>query len=258
MSESTTAAPATTETPAEQPSPRRAASGHSAWAMASVFIVLFLIVGIPLGYVAITWSKAVANAPQQLTSTISQAAAEAVRPKLTMNEVVVNSLQDLHKENKLVVFTADVSADVTREEGSSSWGVYWGTNVARVRVRDAHVNYVVDLSKLETSDFIFNDQAKVLSIFIPRPRIDNDMVAIDPAKIETLDLRGGWARFDKQDTRDNAIAELRPKAIIQAQAPFVKELAMNSGIDTTAHLLQPMADALNRDGVTLRVSYKTD
>ncbi len=227
-------------------------SRRSAWPLALVLLALIFVVGVPAAYLVI----AAANAPGRMVKTFSEEAAEAFRPKLTINEVVLNSISDLHKESKLVVFTTDISTDVTREEGDTSWGMYWGTNVARVAIKNARVQYVIDLSKLETSDFIYNDQAKVLAISLPRPHVDGAMVAIDPGQIQTLDLRGGWARFDKGETREHAIAELRPKIVAQAQQPFVYELAQSAGIETATHLMQPLADAVAKDGVTVRVTYR--
>jgi hypothetical protein len=232
---------------AKTPKPRSAA-----WPVAAVLITLILVVGGPVAYLVIR----AATAPGRLVDSLSRAAADAARPKVSIRDVVITSITDLHKENKLVVLTTDVSTDVTREEGSSSWGVYWGTNVARVAVKNAKVQYVIDTGAMQTSDFIYNDQAKVLSITFPRPHIDTTMVAIDPAQIMTLDLRGGWARFDKQDTKDHALAELRPKILTQASAPYLREIAETRGIEAATKLLQPMADTLSRDGVTVRVVYR--
>ena len=228
----------------------------AAWAVAAVMVTIVLLIGVPAAYMVITWSHAVATAPGRLVGTLSQAAADAVRPRVTINEIVLNSISDLHQENKLVVYTADVSTDVTREEGSVSWGMYWGTNVARVAVRDARVQYVIDLDKVSSSDFLYTADVKVLSLSLPRPRIDMSMVAIDPANVQTLDLRGGWARWDKQDTRDHALAELRPKIIAQANARYIRELADTHGLDAAAQLLQPLADTISHDGIKLHVSYR--
>lgn len=241
------------DTPSPSPAPAQpAVRSSSAWPLAVVLLALILVVGAPAAYFLIS----AANAPARMTQTISQAAAEALRPKLTMNEIVLNTIADLHKETKLVVFTAEVSTDVTREEGDTRWGLYWGTNVARVAVKNARVQYVIDLDRVETSDFIYSEDAKVLAVMLPKPHVDTSMVAIDPGAVQTLDLRGGWARFDKQETRDHAIAELRPKILSQAQAPFVRELAEAAGVDSATRLMQPLASTLARDGVMVKVSYR--
>ena len=76
------------------------------------------------------------------------------------------------------------------------------------------------------------------------------------AKIQTVDLRGGWARFNKYETRDNAIAELKPKVINEAQAPFVQKMAADAGLETMTHFLQPLADNLTKEGATVKVVYQ--
>jgi hypothetical protein len=238
--------------PAPPPSP---APHRNPWPLALVLLALILVVGGPFAYIAITWSNKVATAPARMLQTFTDAAAEAARPKLTMNEIVLNTISDVQKKQKLVVFETVVNADITREEGASSWGVYWGTNVARVAVKDARVQYVIDLDGLSTSNFVYNEEAKVLTIAVPRPHIDTTMVSIDPARIQTLDLRGGWARFDKQETRTNAIASLRPQVIAQAQAPFVQKLAAESGIEMMTQFLNPLAGTLSKEGAQVKIVY---
>jgi hypothetical protein len=232
--------------------PPSAPRASAAWPVVSIFLTLILVVGLPVAYLVIH----AATAPGRFLSTLSQAAADALRPKLTINEIVLNSISDVRKEDKLVVMSAGISTDVMREEGSSSWGIYWGTNVARVAVKDARVQYVIDCGQLETSDYVYNEPARVLSVTFPRPHVDTSMVDIDPGRVETLDLRGGWARFDKEDTKDHALAELRPKIVSQAQVPYIRELAEARGIESAGKLLQPLASALSRDGVSVHVAYR--
>ncbi len=164
----------------------------------------------------------------------------------------------MHKDAKLIVLKTTVDADVSREE-SSNWGYwYWGTNVARVAVKGANVQYVIDLANIGTSDFLYDDAAKTMTIILPRPHIDTDMVSIDPAKIQTLDLRGGWMRWDKQDTREHAMSELKPKIIIEASKPFLKKQAAEAGEDAMKTLLSPMAQNLGKDGIKIEVKYRGD
>ena len=230
----------------------------AAWAVAAVFIVGMLIAGIPIVYLIISWGNAARAAPGKMGDAISRLAADAVQPRINVREIVVSGIEDLKRQNKLVVLTTVVSADVTREEGSSSWMVYWGTNVARVAVRDAHVQYTIDLSTLATSDFIFDPDTKTLHVTLPRPTLDLQMVSIDPSKIETLDLRGGWARLDKRDTWDHAVAELKPKVIVEASRPFIRRQAEDAGRKDIAQLLQPLAAALTPGAppAKLDISYR--
>jgi hypothetical protein len=212
------------------------------------------VLGGPFAYLVLTWSHSLS--PGRMVDTLASAAAEAARPKIFIHEVVLSAISDARRQSKLVVFETTVNADVTREENASSWGIYWGTNTARVTVRGARVQYVIDVGGLDTSNFHYDEAAKVLTVTVPKPRIDTSMVSIDPAKIQTVDLRGGWARFNKYETRDNAIAELKPKVINEAQAPFVQKMAADAGLETMTHFLQPLADNLTKEGATVKVVYQ--
>src|SRR5438552_2261166 len=89
----------------------------SSWPVAIVLITLLLVVGGPLGYVLISWSHRVATAPGRIADAISAAAVEVLQPKIDIHQVVMNSVADLKKESKLVVYTAKVNADITQQEG---------------------------------------------------------------------------------------------------------------------------------------------
>ena len=238
------------------PTPARPGRFGTPWAVAAVFIVGILVAGVPFGILVVTWGNTVAGAPRRMGAAFTQMAADALRPQVTIHTIVVSNVEDLKRRAKLVVLEPVVSADVTREEGDSSWGMYWGTNVARVAVKDAHAQYVIDLDHMETSDYLYDDSDKTLRVLVPKPHLDVDMVSIDPAKIETLDLRGGWARWDKQDTKDRAIAELKPSVIVQANKPFIREQANEAGIQAMAGLLSPLAQALKPDGIKVEVQYQ--
>lgn len=227
----------------------------SAWPMAAVFITFILMVGGPIAYVLISWNRAAINAPAKIVQTLSNFAADAARPKINVNELVLTSLGDLHKQSKLVVLKTSINADVTRDEASSRFGIYWGTNTARVLVKDARVQYYIDLAKTSTMNYRFDAASNVLTLTLPKPRLDTEMVGIDPGQISTLDLRGGWARFDKAATRENAILELRPTIITQANAPLVKKQAEEAGREAMGAWLRPLTDSLNKQGVRLRVEY---
>jgi hypothetical protein len=235
--------------PVGSPTGRR---GSWAWPVATVMVALILVVGVPVAYLMMR----AAALPGRLATTLAQAAAEAVRPKVSIQQVVATSVGEVRQENKLVVMTAAISTDVTRQEAITSWGMYWGTNVARVAVKDARVQWVIDCNKMQPSDYSYNEGTKVLSVNFPRPHVDASMVAIDPGRVLTLDLRGGWARFDKDETRDHALAEMRPTIIAQASALHLRECAEGRGMEATTKLLQPLAATLSRDGVTVRVAWR--
>ena len=228
----------------------------TSWAVAAVLVAGILTVGIPLGVAFLMWNRAAIDAPKNLGDAMRGFATDVLQPKVTVNEVVFASIQDMQRQQKLVVLQTTVDADVTREEGSTSWGMYWGTNVARVAVKGAHVQYAIDLSSLGTSDFTYNESAKTLTVTLPPPHLDTAMIAIDPGQIQTLDLRGGWMRWNKQETRDNAIAELKPKIIIQANTPFMQKEARDAGQEAITRFLAPLMTNLTKEGVKLNVVYR--
>lgn len=240
---------------AGQGAPRRISAS---WGVVIALVTLLVLVGVPLAYVFILWNRAAINAPTQVGNAIAHFAAEAVRPQVTINEIVFGSVQDLHREAKLVVLKATIDADVTREEGSSSWGMYWGTNVARVAVKGAKVQYTIDLQNMGTSDYQYDDSTKTMTVLLPHPHVDTEMVSIDPAGIQTLDLRGGWMRWNKYDTRDHAISELKPKIIIEANKPFLRKEADASGKEAMTKLLSPLVENLGKQGVGVQVKYRDE
>ena len=225
----------------------------TSWPKAAVIITLLLVIGAPLAYVMISWNRAALDAPGRMMSALG----EAVRPRININQIVLTSIGDLHRVSKLVVLKTNVAADVTRDESSSSWGMYWGTNTARDIVKDAHVQFLIDLEAIGTSNYVYDESKKTLILVVPAPRLDPD-VSIDPATIQTVDLRGGWARWDKTDTRDDAIKELVPTVIIQANSPLLKKEAKEAGIEAMTNWCKPLADTLAQDGVTLTVKYEED
>jgi hypothetical protein len=222
------------------------------WAFASVLIVMMVIGGLLVYYITSHTFHAMRSVPNALR----EFATDVGRPKFVVHEVVVSTVEDAHRQSKLVVLNAKVNADVTRMEGSSRWGIYWGTNTARVVVRDARVQYTIDLAGLGSSDFDYNEKTKVLTVTVPRPQIDTQMVSIDPSKIETLDLTGGWARFNKRETWDHAVAELVPKVILEGSRPLVRKEADEAGKEAMLNLLQPLADRVSKEGVSIAVKYR--
>jgi len=223
-----------------------------AWAFALMAVVVILTVGFLTWYIAAGWFTTMKKVPDQ----IREFAANVARPKVVINEVVMSSVEDVRRQNKLVVLKVTVTADVTRQEGSSSWGMYWGTNTARVVARDARAQYYIDLAGIGTSDFVYDEKAKTVTVTVPRPQLDTQMGSIDPSKIQTLDLSGGWMRWNKRETWERAVAELVPKVITEASRPIWRKQAEDAGKEAMMGLLRPMSDTVGKDGVVVEVRYR--
>jgi len=250
MSEQT-ALTTTTEAPIQPASPGPAKKPVKPRGFPYVPVLIILLAGVPLGYVFIKWNRAAMDAPGRFFDAIS----DVVRPKINVNQIVLTSIGDLHKEARLVVLKTSVTADVTRDETYTHWGIYWGTNTARVIAPNAQVQYYIDLSAVGTSNYVYDEASKSLTLTLPPPKLDTDF-SIDPSKIQVPDLRSGWNRWDKDETKDNAVKDLFPALLIQARSPLLLKEAREDGIEAMENWLKPLADTLAKDGVTLVVKYK--
>jgi hypothetical protein len=226
--------------------------GSRAWAFATVAIAL-IVAGVFLcWYVMSPW----VGAAKAMPATVREFVADVARPNIHIREIALSSVADVKRESKLVVLQSTINVDITREESGSSWGIYWGTNTARIRA-GATVQYVIDLNNLGTADVEFSEASKTVTIQVPRPILDGTMVDMDPSKVETLDLSGGWMRFDKRDTWDRALAELRPKVIQQASKDtLLQKEANESGREKLEQLFNGLANELRKEGVTVQVRYR--
>ncbi|HVS73215.1 MAG TPA: hypothetical protein VHQ47_18310 [Phycisphaerae bacterium] len=132
-----------------------------------------------------------------------------------------SNIKNVLKENKYVPLTVITTVEIDRSDSYKSWGIYWGTNVAKVRASNVRIQYMMDMGDLQTSDVSLDTSAVParLTIYAPTPRVDEDMVAIDPTQIETS-IDGGWMRWDKAKTLADAVNDLKGAAIKQARAGF--------------------------------------
>lgn len=151
-------------------------------------------------------------------------------------------IEDVLKENKYVPLTVITTVEINRSDTYKSWGVYWGTNVAQVRATGVRLQYMMDMGELQTSD-ITVDAASVparVIIFAPTPRVDENMVVIDPLGIETS-VNGGWMRWDKAKTLTDAIGDLKSRAIVQAKKEYLLDAAKAQGKKNIEGLLRAAA-----------------
>ena len=196
MSQQIANIPATPATPAAAaPATPLAKKSTTSWAVAAVLVAGILTLGIPLGIAFVMWNRAAVDAPRHLGDAMRSFATEVLQPRGHRQRSYLRQHSGHAASAKLVVLQTTVDADVTRER-ASGWGMYWGTNVARVAVRGAHVQYAIDLSSLGTSDFTYNESARTSPSRSPR-HLDTAMIAIDPGQIQTLDLRGGWMQLEQ-------------------------------------------------------------
>lgn len=234
---------------------------HWPWAFVIVAVAALTCVSAPIVafvYLAHRTAQTVVSLPDRAVNAATRAAADAVRPHIDITTITTTAITSFQKKSKLVVLETQVDVDITKAEGLRSWGVYWGTNKVRLIARENRVQYFIPLEQISTGDFVYNESAQTLTLTVPPPRLDQEMVSVqsDPAKIYATEYTGGWARWDKADTLKHAQEALRPAVIAQGRAPLVQEEANRRGIEAVRAFLEPLLTNVTKDGVKLEVVYR--
>jgi hypothetical protein len=177
---------------------------------------------------------------------------DAFRPSIDSRVVLSGTLNELQAEGKLVVLTADVTAD---SESSTSRRILLdlidaGTTSARVRA-PARVQYVISLDEITREDFSYDPEIGRLLLVLPSPRLDTAIVEVstDPDEVEVY-REVGWLRLDAFSGRyneDRARRSLREAAIEAGRSgPWMSE-AQESARREVHRLLAPLVEALRED-----------
>lgn len=127
-------------------------------------------------------------------------------------------VSSIRSEAKYVVASQTLTVTVERAETYQGWwGIYLGTTTARVRVDDCRVQYVLPSDQISMDDFVFDRSRNTLTVTLPRPRLDLDIVDIptDPAKW-WKQSSSGWARFNKADVLQEAQKAVRTQTLVAA------------------------------------------
>jgi hypothetical protein len=228
-----------------------AAKTRSLWPLAFVLVALAIIgsgtfivlrvigIGEKVGESAVT-------APNKLMATL----ADAFKPKVTVNTVINSTLQSLKHDPKLVVLTASVNVEITKESEKTLWGlVDMGKTKARIKAYGNKVQYVVPMQGLSEKDFVYDDVHKRIVVTIPPPQFDDEIVEVqsNPAMME-IETDVGWGRLDKfsgELLRDTARRDLRPAVVREGKSDLLLEKARMNARSAVQKILQPMAESLN-------------
>lgn len=209
--------------------------------VAATLIILRLVgVGEKMG-------QSAANVPGKLVSTI----ADAFKPKVSYSTVINSTLQSLKHDPKLVVMTASVNVEITKESDKTLWGmVDMGKSKARIKAYGNKVQYVVPMDSLSVTNFFYDDIHKRIVVTVPPPRFDEEIVEVqsNPAMME-IETEVGWGRLDKfsgELLRDAARRDLRPAVVREGKNELLMEKARSNARKTVQKMLQPMAESLNQ------------
>jgi hypothetical protein len=183
------------------------------WAFTLVIIVLILT----LGYLGISALETAEN---------------IIRPerKVTIDSIIYSTIGELKKESKIVVMTGEVNLSVKRSHTKFFSRLNLGTTAVEVLVPKNKVQYVIPTDAISEESFRWNDETGEVSIEIPTPVIDEEIVEIqsDPSLIKVRkDI--GWGRFEsrsgeflerqiRQDLRSLVIEEGKGNKLMLEQA----------------------------------------
>lgn len=135
---------------------------------------------------------------------------------------VSTSLVALEQQNRLTVFSAELSPVVASEDSR-----YLGTlNSRQVAVIPARVDYAIDLSQLGRQRMVWDEVRQQLDVTLPP--LDISRPNLDEARAQYL-REGIWITREAQDklTRDNTRAAER-QAREQARNPVLLDLARSA------------------------------
>lgn len=183
------------------------------WAFTLVIIVLILT----LGYFG---------------TSVLETAENIIRPerKVTIDSIIYSTIGELKKESKIVVMTGEVNLSVKRSHTKFFSRLNLGTTVVEVLVPKNKVQYVIPTNVISEESFHWNDETGEVSIEIPTPVIDEEIVEIqsDPSLIKVR-KKIGWGRLEsrsgeflerqiRQDLRSLVIEEGKGNQLMLEQA----------------------------------------
>jgi hypothetical protein len=183
------------------------------WAFTLVIIVLILT----LGYFGISALETAEN---------------IIRPerKVTIDSIIYSTIGELKKESKIVVMTGEVNLSVKRSHTKFFSRLNLGTTAVEVLVPQNKVQYVIPTNAISEESFRWNDETGEVSIEIPTPVIDEEIVEIqsDPSLIKVR-KEIGWGRLEsrsgeflerqiRQDLRSLVIEEGKGNKLMLEQA----------------------------------------
>jgi len=126
-------------------------------------------------------------------------------------KVLSTTVDSLHNENKLLVFSYKGTASVTAERS-----VWWILGGHQDLIVPAVVPYYLDLSQLTLGDVSYNEKQKIVTVSLPRPVLGD--IAFQPENATTIN--GGllsWSQEQVDALNKMNYSNARRAMIKQAQ-----------------------------------------
>jgi len=236
----------------------------AAWAVASVFIVGILAAAYVIYSVVYSLSSDAIRTGGEVDRTVAQEAssvperfANALRPNVNVNTVMSSAIENVKRDGKLVVMTAEVDVEINKVSEKVIWEMLrLGDTTVRLRVRDNKVQYVVPMDGLTPDHVAFNPELNALVVTVPTPRLDETVVEVqsNPDFVEEQ-TELGWGRWSSADfLMSEAKRELRDAVLREGANPLLREKAAKEGEAAIRNLFDGLRPHL-RDGVTIQVQF---
>lgn len=180
---------------------------------------------------------------------------EFARPRSSVASVIDGAVWELKRECKLAVLTVAVTGDVRKSSTKYLYGIDLGTTTVWVKAY-GRVQYVVPLEAVSAESFHYDAQERRLHVTLPPPRLDRDMVAVDPARIVVM-KEIGWARLNRYSGRyleARAKEELVSELIRAGSHELLRAKACDQARLAVGRLLGPAIDRL-QNGTVLELQF---
>jgi hypothetical protein len=224
-------------------------------AVVMLLILLGVIIAVTvLAVKAMRFASRLAETPARIAEAPGKfvaGLAGAFGPTVTVNTLFASTIGQIHSHPKLVVLTAPIDAEVNKASNTTWAGINFGTTTVRIRAHGNKVQYYVPLQDLQTSNFVYDDTHKRLTVRVPAPVLDREVVDVqsDPAKID-IETSNGWAKLDSfsgAPLREEAKHDLRTAVLVAGSHELLEHEAERRGKEVLRNALRPIADALKPD-----------
>lgn len=165
---------------------------------------------------------------------------------------LATSLVAFEKQNKLTVFSAQLSPVVSSEDSS----LFGAITTRQVAVIPARVDYTLDLSAMDRGRLEWDDETNTLDVLLPPLTVGKPN--LDEGRAQYL-REGLWFSRDTQDqlTRQNTrLAE--QQAVEQAANPVLMSLARSAAKDAIRQNLAIPLEVAGFGEVTVNVRFDGD
>ncbi len=185
-----------------------------------------------------------------LTS-LSHEVNQLFRPRINVTTILHATINDIRKETKLVVSSAELTPEVVKRETYRVWFLYLGTTEARVKAPGSRVQYVISLENFGVSNIEQDSEHKTIRVRFPAPRLDETLVEVNFKNLEEYKA-SGWSRFNKEEVAAEARGMLREATVEIGKRPWVQAQVREDARKGLEQLLWPLRASL-AEGVRLEV-----